>query len=249
MTLPPVEQPSGDDHRQAEIATALAGVRIRIADACNGLGRDPRSVTLVAVTKTYPAADVMTLIRLGVLDVGESRDQEAAAKIAGLASILVGGPAPRWHFVGRLQTRKCRSVAGYAHAVHSVDRPELVRGLADGVARAERGPMEAFVQVSLDDDPARGGATEHAVEGLADDIAGRSELILRGVMAVAPLGGDPDLAFERLAEISARLQAGHPEANAISAGMSDDLLVALRHGSTHLRVGSALLGRRSPVFG
>ena len=184
-----------------------------------------------------------------MLDIGESRDQEARAKIAELA----GPPFPplelRWHLVGRLQTNKARSVMSYAHTVHSVDRPKLARALAEAVAAEERPePLEVFVQVSLDDDPDRGGVHSSELERLADTVAARPQLRLRGLMAIPPLGTDPDAEFARLAEMSQRLQRTHPEASSISAGMSDDLEAALRNGSTHVRVGTALLGRRGPVF-
>jgi pyridoxal phosphate enzyme (YggS family) len=206
-------------------------------------------VLLVAVTKTYPATDVATLVRMGIEDVGESRDQEARAKVDEVAQLIAGGSAPRWHFVGRLQSRKCRSVASYAAAVHSLDRAELAVKLADGVEAAGRPPLEVFVQVSLDADPDRGGVPADGVAAVAAAIAEQAQLRLRGVMAVPPLGSDPDAAFARLAEVSQVMCAEHPGADAISAGMSDDLEAAIRHGSTHVRVGSALLGRRSPVFG
>ncbi|MDT4894751.1 MAG: dependent protein [Pseudonocardiales bacterium] len=246
-----MEPPDGDRQlRRAELVGALAAVRGQLADACAAAGRDVRSVTLIAVTKTYPATDVQTLLELGALDIGESRDQEAVAKIAELDALLAPDIArPRWHFVGRLQSRKSRSVATYATAVHSVDRPELVRGLAEGVRRAGRPPLEVFVQVSLDGDPARGGVRADALPGLADVVAAEPELRLRGVMAVAPLGTDPDQAFGGLAQIAAGLRERHPGADAISAGMSADLAAAVRHGSTHVRVGTALLGRRSPDVG
>ncbi|MDP9092084.1 MAG: YggS family pyridoxal phosphate-dependent enzyme [Actinomycetota bacterium] len=223
-----------------------------MVDACAAVARDPRSITLIAVTKTYPASDAATLVGLGLLDLGESRDQEAVAKAAELASLLrrsVEVPVPRWHFVGRLQSRKARSVARYAHSVHSVDRTELIEGLADAVGRLGRSPLEVFIQVSLDGDPNRGGAVIGGLGALADAVSQRQELRLRGVMAVAPLGGDPDEAFSRLAEASALVCSQHPDAVAISAGMSADLEQAVKHGSTHLRVGSALLGRRREVFG
>jgi hypothetical protein len=236
--------------RTAELVASLGAVRTRLADACAAARRDLRSVTLIAVTKTYPASDVEALVRLGVLDVGESRDQEASAKVAQTAQLLAGRPdgpgAPRWHFVGRLQRRKSRSVARYAFAVHSVDRPELVDALADGLARMEleRAPIEVFVQISLDGDPDRGGVLPDGALDLAARVAARSELRLRGVMAVAPMGADPGAAFAQLADVSARMRTEHPHADAISAGMSNDLEQAIEHGATHVRVGTALLGRR-----
>jgi hypothetical protein len=243
-----------DDRRGAELVTALGAVRARIADACTAAGRDPQTVTLIAVTKTHPAADVATLARLGIVDIGESRDQEARAKVAELAQQRAALAFPsldlRWHLVGRVQTNKARSVVSYAHSVHSVDRPKLARALADAALAEERNdPLEVFVQVSLDDDPERGGVAVADLPALADLIAARPALRLRGVMAIPPLGTDPAAEFARLAEVSQQLQRAHPDATAISAGMSDDLEAAIQNGSTHVRVGSALLGRRKPVFG
>lgn len=243
-----------DGERRAELVGALGAVRARIVDACAAAGRESRSVTLIAVTKTYPGADVAILAALGIADIGESRDQEAAAKVAELEELRRNGSleehiAPlRWHFVGRVQSRKARSVASYASAVHSVDRPELVERLAAGATEFGRAPLDVFVQVSLDADPARGGVPAGGVLALADVISGRPELCLRGVMAVAPMAADPRAAFAGLAAASVRLRAEHPDAHAISAGMSADLEAAIEHGSTHVRVGSALLGRRSQVF-
>jgi hypothetical protein len=245
------EQPA--DRRRSELVGTLAAVRGRIAEVCAAVGRDPREVTLVAVTKTYPASDVAALARLGVRDIGENRDQEAAAKIAQVSEQLAAGPEPvapvRWHFLGRIQSRKCGSIASYAHCVHSLDRVQIADRLAAAVAGLGRDPLEVFVQLSLDGDPSRGGVVAGELARVADAAAAHSQLRLRGLMAVAPLGADPDLAFATLAEASARLRRDHPQARAISAGMSGDLDAALRHGATHVRVGSALLGRREPVIG
>jgi pyridoxal phosphate enzyme (YggS family) len=239
-----------DEQRRAELVGSLAAVRSRIAEACEAAGRDARSVTLVAVTKTYPAADVLTLARLGVYDIGESRDQEAVGKVEQISQSAPDVAAVlRWHFVGRLQSRKCRSVATYAAAVHSVDRVELAAKLDEGVGRAERDPLEVFVQLSLDDDPDRGGAPKDRLAELADAVAAQRHLRLRGIMAVPPMDADPDAAFAELADASLRLRRDHPGADAISAGMSADLVPAIRHGSTHVRVGTALLGRRDASFG
>jgi uncharacterized pyridoxal phosphate-containing UPF0001 family protein len=187
------------------------------------------------------------------LDLGESRDQEARAKVAAVALPAPAGqpPAgqPRWHFIGRLQTNKCRSVAGYAHAVHSVDRPELIEALAAAVARSERAPLTIFLQVSIDGDVTRGGSMAEELPGLAERVAASPHLLLAGVMAVAPMDQSPADAFARLAELSDLLRRDHPEASAISAGMSGDFEAAIRAGATHIRVGSALLGRRGPNVG
>jgi len=237
-----------DTHRQAFLATSLAAVRANIADACTAVGRSVAEITLIAVTKGFPVEDIQTLVRLGVNDVGESRDQAAREKVAELAAAAdVDAASVRWHFIGQLQTNKARSVAQYAHAVHSVDRPELVTALSAGAARVER-DIDAFIQVSLDGDAGRGGARIDEVARLAELVVGAPRLRLAGVMAVAPLGQEPDAAFATLAEVSQRLRVQYPDASAISAGMSTDFAIALAHGATHLRIGSALLGRRNDIL-
>lgn len=227
-------------------------MRRRIEAACAAAGRNSATVTLIAVTKTYSAADAAHLLSLGVPDLGESRDQEAAAKAAETDAIVRasgGSSRPRWHFVGQLQRRKSRSVAEYASAVHSIDRVGLVTALADAVSRLDREPLDVFVQISLDADPTRGGVTAEGLRGVVDAVGERRELRLRGVMAIAPMDADPDRAFASLAEFSARVSAWYPDATAISAGMSGDLESAIRNGATHVRVGTALLGRRKQNFG
>ena len=220
------------------LAAGLAEVEGRIAAACDQAGRARGEVTLVTVTKTWPAADLVLLRELGVRDVGENKDQEASAKAAQVDGL-------RWHFVGQVQSRKARSVASYADVVHSLDRTRLADALSAGAGRSER-VVEVLVQVSLDGDPARGGALPADVPGLADHVARLPGLRLGGVMGVAPRGEDPRQAFERLATASRALLSDHPEASAISAGMSGDLEAAVGAGATHLRVGTAILGHRPP---
>jgi PLP dependent protein len=233
--------------RRREVAQGLAAVRDRIDRACAAAGRDPDAVTLVAVTKTYPASDVVLLADLGVTDIGENRDREAAGKVAEVAT---AGAAVRWHFVGQLQRNKCRSVVRYADVVHSVDSVRLAQALAEAVRRGRERPLDVLLQVSLDADPARGGAVpggsdpDRELFRVAEEVAGASALRLAGVMAVAPLDEDPNAAFARLAETVDRFRANHPNATAVSAGMSGDLEAAVRYGATHVRIGSALLGKR-----
>ncbi|HWB66894.1 MAG TPA: YggS family pyridoxal phosphate-dependent enzyme [Mycobacteriales bacterium] len=234
------------ESRSAELAANLADVRRRIDAACAAAGRSADELTLIGVTKTFPASDIRRLAELGVTDIGENRDQEAAPKHAACADLPL-----RWHFVGRLQRNKCRSVAGYADVVHSVDRLPLVTALSEAARRAGR-TVTALVQVSLDP---RGGATGRSgvaipdAPALADAIAAAPALALGGVMAVAPLGGDPAPAFAALAEVAAGLRSGHPQATVISAGMTGDFETAVQHGATHLRIGTALLGRRDAPVG
>src|SRR6266566_2635331 len=249
MTAPP-------GGRRAELAENLTAVRARIAAACENAGRDMGEITVIAITKTWPASDVRLLAELGLTDVGENRDDEAAPKAAQCADLPL-----TWHFVGQLQTRKCRSVVRYADVVHSVDRPHLVTVLAREAQRAGRGAggsagspprgnaITCLVQVSLDGNAGvsgapRGGAGRGAAASLAGMVAGAEGLRLGGVMAVVPLGMPPREAFARLAEVAAAIRAAHPDATIISAGMSGDLEEAIEAGATHVRVGTALLGAR-----
>ena len=234
--------------RRAELAANLTAVRQRIAAACAAAGRAAADVTLVAVTKTWPASDVRLLAEQGVRDIGENRDQEAVVKARECADLGL-----TWHFVGQLQTNKCRSVAGYASVVHSVDRLELVRALSNAAERQGR-TVTALVQVGLDALPAaggpgRGGADPVDVPALADAVTAAPALLLGGLMAVAPLGADPGRAFARLAEIAAAVRLEHPTATMLSAGMTAELEPAIRHGATHVRVGTALLGHRPTPVG
>jgi pyridoxal phosphate enzyme (YggS family) len=229
------------DARTDELATNLASVRGRLAAACAVAGRDPATVTLVAVTKLQPAEDVDRLAALGVADLAESRAQELAAKAA-------TRPGLRWHFVGRLQRNKAAQVGRYASVVHSLDAEGLAARIARGAAEAGRELPAVLVQVSLDGDPGRGGTPVAQVLPLADEAAAAG-LAVRGVMAVPPLGTEPAEAFARLREVSGLLRQAHPDASWISAGMSGDLEAAVSQGSTLVRVGTALLGRRGPARG
>jgi hypothetical protein len=227
--------------RREELAANLAEVRQRIAAACAAAGRDVADLTLIGVTKTWPASDVRLLASLGITDVGENRDAEAAPKAAACEDLDL-----TWHFVGQLQTNKCPSVARYASVVHSVDRLRLVRALGNAARRAER-VIRCLIEVSLDGDLARGGAAAVDVPGLAEAVASESGLVLGGVMAVAPLGMEPSAAFADLAKSAAVARAVDPDATMISAGMSGDLEAAVKAGATHLRIGTALLGVRGPA--
>ena len=224
--------------RRDELAANLAQVHARIARAVAAAGRTDEPA-LVVVTKFFPASDADLLAGLGVTAIGENRDQEAAAKCAELASrdLLTV------HFIGQLQSNKAGSVAGYADVVQSVDRAKVVRALDRGALQAGR-RLEVTVQVNLDEVQGRGGVAPGEAGSLADLVAGSEALTLRGVMAVAPLGGDPRAAFARLREVADGIRADHPGATWVSAGMSGDLEAAVAEGATHLRVGSAILGSR-----
>jgi pyridoxal phosphate enzyme (YggS family) len=223
--------------RLDDLAERLDAVRARI-----GVVRDPAEVTLVAVSKTWPASDVLLLRSLGVTDFGESYDAEAAAKAAALRDAQAG---VRWHFVGGVQRNKARSVASYADVVHSVDRPQLADALGAAAARQGR-TVGALVQVRFDDDPQRSGVAPAEAPALADHVARTAGLRLGGVMCVAPRGEEPRRVFARLREVAERIRHDHPDATTISAGMTGDLEDALAEGANCVRVGTALFGGRPP---
>jgi pyridoxal phosphate enzyme (YggS family) len=227
-------------NRVAELAANLAALEDRVAAACAAAGRVRGEVAVVAVSKTWPVADIAALRDLGVRDFGENRDAEAAGKAAQLDGV-------RWHFVGAVQTNKARSVASYADVVHSVDRSGLVTALAAGAERAGR-VVDVLIQVSLDADPGRGGAPPAAVATLAEQVARVAGLRLVGVMAVAPRGADPGEAFARLAVVASDVRRDHPGATLVSAGMSGDLEAAVTAGANVLRVGTALFGHRGALL-
>lgn len=234
-----------DPDRRLAIERGLDEVWRRIGEACASVGRSADEVTLVVVTKFFPPSDVRLLADLGVRHVAENRHQEGVSKRTECAELDL-----TWHFVGGLQSNKAAAVGSWADVVQSVDRRRLLRGL--GRAAHERGrALDVTAQVSLDPPEVRGdraGVPPEELEPLVDAVLAAEGLRLRGVMAVAPLDADPDEAFSRLAAIARRVRERAPGATWLSAGMSADLEHAVRHGATHVRVGSAVLGNR-PVQG
>ncbi|MDX3381265.1 YggS family pyridoxal phosphate-dependent enzyme [Streptomyces niveiscabiei] len=232
--------------RKDELAGNLAKVEERIARACADAGRARSEVTLIVVTKTYPASDVRMLSELGVRHVAENKDQDAAPKAAECADLPL-----TWHFVGQLQTNKARSVVGYADFVQSVDRDRLVVSLSKEAERAGR-EVGCLIQVALDAGESargeRGGVAPGGIGELAGLVAASPGVRLDGLMTVAPLTGEyagrERAAFQRLMDLSTDLRRSHPAATMVSAGMSADLEQAVAAGATHVRVGSAVLGVR-----
>lgn len=252
------------DERRAQLREALDALRTRVGAACEAVNRDPAEVRLLAVTKTFPATDVAVLADLGVRDFAENRDQEARAKV-GEFNALRPDAEVRWHMVGQLQRNKARSVAGWADEVQSVDSVKLVEALSKSAsAGVEQGfrsqPLDVLVQVGLDQegpdqgDPDqgstdaaahRGGCPPGELAGLVASITRSTSLRLRGLMTVAPQNMEHSSVFTRLQSIFDQLRAEHPHIDELSAGMSQDLESAIAHGSTCVRVGTALLGTRA----
>jgi pyridoxal phosphate enzyme (YggS family) len=228
--------------RREEIAANLDVVGRRIAAAADDAGRNADEITLVAVTKFFPASDVRLLADLGVTDVGENRHQEAQDKVAQCREVPL-----RWHFIGGLQSNKAAAVSTYADVVESVDRLKLVGPLNRG-AHERSSEVDVLLQVSLDPPgrDGRSGADPDGLDALAAAVEEAGMLRLRGLMAVAPLDEDPASAYSRLAEIRQGFVSTHPEATWLSAGMSADLEAAVAAGATHVRLGTAVLGPRPP---
>ena len=218
------------------LADRLASVRSAVADAVREAGRDEAEVTTIVVTKFHPASLVRELAALGVADVGENRQQEASEKAAELADLGL-----RWHFIGQLQSKKTRSVLAFASAIHSVDRLSLVSALGNALDGAT---IDAFIQLNLTDDTARGGVQPADLESFAESVLATDGIRLRGLMAVAPLGIDAREAFASVRTLGERLRSIAPDATDLSMGMSGDFRAAVLEGATHLRIGTAITGNR-----
>ncbi|WP_422746466.1 YggS family pyridoxal phosphate-dependent enzyme [Mycobacterium sp. WMMD1722] len=240
--------------RRAELAAALTEVRARLDRAATAAGRDPAEITLLPVTKFFPATDVVALYELGCRDFGESREQEASAKIADVGAAVSGPTAEpiRWHMIGRIQRNKAKAVSRWAYAAHSVDSAKVIAALDRGASAAledgvRTAPLRIYLQLSLDGDTERGGVDVDA-SGLLDDLCGAVEaapaLDFVGFMAIPPLGAEPAAAFARLRDERDRVQPCYTQRLELSAGMSGDLEAAVQHGSTCVRVGTALMGQR-----
>jgi PLP dependent protein len=239
--------------REMELTDALAALRRRLTAAAEAAGRKVDEIQLLPITKFFPATDVAILSRLGCGAFGESRDQEAAAKADDVAQLL-GRPDPplQWHMVGQIQRNKARSLAHWAHTAHSVGSSRVVGALDRAATTAlddgsREQPLRIYVQISLDGDVSRGGvdvSDAAAVDEICAQVDAADSLELVGLMGIPPLDWDPDSAFERLQSEHHRVRQAHPEAVGLSAGMSNDLESAVKHGSTCVRVGTALLGPR-----
>jgi len=216
----------------------------RIARAAQRAGRDPQSVTLLAVSKTFGAAQVAAVAALGQIDFGENYVQEAVDKIAALRPAW---PALRWHFIGPLQSNKTRDVAAQFDWVHSVDRLKIAQRLSDQRPQ-HLPPLQVCIQVNIDGEASKSGAPPEQAGELAAAVARLPRLELRGLMAIpAPRDGlhAQRQPFARLRALRDAIAAAHGLAlPALSMGMSADLEAAILEGATIVRVGSAIFGQR-----
>ena len=219
--------------RKAEIARNLQEVKERIIGAAKSVNRDPNEIELIVVTKTFPISDIEILRELGETNFGENRDQEAGPK----AEII----SATWHFQGQIQSNKIKSICQWADVIHSISSEKEILKFA----QSER-KHQLFLQVSLDGQEGRGGASRAELAQLADLVNESNNLELLGLMAVAPLGVEPMKAFADLAQINQGFAGQFPNSKFLSAGMSGDFEAAIKYGATHIRVGSSILGSRSP---
>ena len=219
--------------RKEEITRNLQGVKERINRAAQSAGRDSADIELIVVTKTFPVSDIEILRDLGETNFGENRDQEAGPK----AEIISANS----HFQGQIQSNKIKSICGWADVIHSISSEKEILKFA----QSER-KHQLFLQVSLDGQEGRGGASPAELAKLADLVNASNNLELMGLMAVAPLGVEPEKAFADLAQLNQGFQHQFPNAKYLSAGMSGDFEAAIKYGATHIRVGSSILGSRSP---
>ena len=219
--------------RKAEIARNLQEVKERIIGAAKSVNRDPNEIELIVVTKTFPISDIEILRELGETNFGENRDQEAGPK----AEII----SATWHFQGQIQSNKIKSICQWADVIHSISSEKEILKFA----QSER-KHQVFLQVSLDGQVGRGGANPADLAQLADLVNESNNLELLGLMAVAPLGVEPMKAFADLAQINQGFAGQFPNSKFLSAGMSGDFEAAIKNGATHIRVGSSILGSRSP---
>ena len=223
-----------------DLASNYRSVQQRVDDAARRSGRSGSDVSIVAVSKTFPADAIVVAEAAGIRDIGESRAQEFKEKYA------IVGEAVRWHFVGHLQTNKVRYVAGMATLIHSVDR----YGVAEAIARRAHGLGETqsvLIEVNVAREAAKHGADPANAVGLALEVEALEGLRVEGLMAMAPFSDDPGDArpyFEELRELGDLLARELPEAVELSMGMSQDFEVAVEEGATIVRVGEAIFGPR-----
>ena len=225
--------------RVDEISANLEKVKEQIKLAAASANRLSDDITLVAVTKTFPVSDIEILYSLGIRDFGENRDQEARAKVGLLPKDV------RWHFQGQIQSNKLKSITSWASFIHSVDQLRYAQMISDYSAGNEK-PI--FMQVSLDKPPqSRSGVNPSELLELAGAISELPGIRLQGLMAVAPVNSPAEQAFAELEDIRSDFLSTFPDAKSLSIGMSGDYQIAIKYGATHIRIGSSILGIRSPI--
>ena len=214
----------------------LDQVRAQIARACRDAGRDPASVTLVAISKTFDAETIEPVIAAGQRVFGENRVQEAKAK---WPPLVARHPGLALHLVGTLQSNKAREAVGLFDAIHSVDRASLAQALGKEIARQERNPL-LFVEINTGEEAQKGGVPPAEVDGFLAACRQQYGLTISGLMCIPPAEEPPAPHFALTAKIARRNGL-----SLLSMGMSSDFATAIALGATHVRVGTAIFGARS----
>ena len=225
-----------DSSRQSDITANLAAVRARIAAAAQAVGRDPASITLIAVSKFHNAEAVLPALVAGQCDFGENRVQEATAKWPPLCENF---PECRLHLIGPLQTNKVREAVTLFDAIHTLDRERLARRLADEITASGKSPA-LFVQVNIGLEPQKAGVAPKDADRFIAQCRVEFGLNICGLMCIPPAQENASSHFKFLAEIAARNGLRQ-----LSMGMTDDFEAAIAHGATHVRIGSAIFGART----
>ncbi len=223
------------------LAPHLTEVRSRINRAATAAGRDPTAITLVAVTKSKPAALIRQAAALGVTDFGENYVQEAAEKIQALQDLPL-----TWHFIGAIQSNKTRTLAASYQWVHSVDRLKTAQRLSEH-RPFHAPPLNVCIQVELVPEQSKGGVAVDELPDLAAAVQQLPRLCLRGLMCLPPpmqAPGEQRALFERLAALLRQLNAQGLKLDTLSMGMSEDFELAIGAGATLVRIGSAIFGSR-----
>jgi pyridoxal phosphate enzyme (YggS family) len=219
----------------AHLPNGLAAVEHEIARACKEARRDPASVTLIAVSKTFDAAAITPVIEAGQRVFGENRVQEAKAKWPGLMSAY---PGLALHLIGPLQSNKAKEAVALFDAIHSVDRPSICEALAKEIDSQKRTP-ELFVQLNTGEEPQKAGVAPDAADAFIASCRDKYGLRITGLMCIPPVNDAPAPHFALTAKIAARNGLKN-----LSMGMSADFVTAIQFGATHVRVGSAIFGAR-----
>jgi hypothetical protein len=226
-------------NRIDEIRTNLEKVNEQIKLAATKANRLSDEITLVVVTKTFPVSDIEILYSLGIREFGENRDQEGSGKVGLLPDDV------KWHFQGQIQSNKLKSITSWASYIHSVDQLKYAQMISEFSSGKEK-PI--FIQVSLDKPPqSRSGVNPSDLLELAGAVSELPGISLQGLMAVAPVNSPAEDAFAELADIRSDFLRTFPDAKSLSIGMSGDYQIAIKYGATHIRIGSSILGIRTPI--
>jgi pyridoxal phosphate enzyme (YggS family) len=226
-------------NRIDEIRTNLEKVNEQIKLAATKANRLSDEITLVVVTKTFPVSDIEILYSLGIREFGENRDQEGSGKVGLLPDDV------KWHFQGQIQSNKLKSITSWASYIHSVDQLKYAQMISEFSGGKEK-PI--FIQVSLDKPPqSRSGVNPSDLLELAGAVSELPGISLQGLMAVAPVNSPAEDAFAELADIRSDFLRTFPDAKSLSIGMSGDYQIAIKYGATHIRIGSSILGIRTPI--